>query len=164
MEADYVKSFLVASCAVLKSAANIEVDIENTYLKSFTPHKDQVLFSAAIHGKYQGLVTLSMSKATACTIACGMLQRASIPELDELALSAISEMANMILGNTMTMFSLTGVALDISLSDFAGCPAILDCCPNPKTICVPLRAPSGNAIEFNLALSNSPSYSTPYLP
>jgi chemotaxis protein CheX len=153
MEVDYIKPFLIASCSVLKSAANIEVDIENIYLKSCPPNKDQLLFSAPIKGKYQGRAVLGMSKETACTIASGMLKRASVTELDDLAFSAITEMANMILGNTMTIFSLIEAALDISLT-LMPCPNMPINCLNEKILCVPLRGASHNVIELNLVLTD----------
>lgn len=158
MEVDYVRSFLIASCAVLKSAANIEVDIENTYIKSFTPNEDQVLFCAPIQGKYRGRAIVSMSKGTACTIASGMLKRSAVSELDELARSAISEMANMILGNTMTVFSLAGNGVDMASSGFAGYWDLSESGPGQETLCIPLKAASEEEMEINLALWGGQGY------
>ncbi len=61
----------------------------------------------------RGQVILTMETETACYIASKMMMGMPVPELNDMAKSAVSEMSNMILGNAATIFD-ENIALDIT--------------------------------------------------
>ena len=62
----------------------------------------------------QGNVAYNMSTETAKAIASTMMMGMPVPEMDEMAQSAISELTNMVTGNAATNFEKCGLKVDIS--------------------------------------------------
>ena len=60
------------------------------------------------------LVLLVMSIDNAKTVASKMMFGMPITELDEMSTSALSELSNMIMGNTATLFSTQSIRIDIT--------------------------------------------------
>lgn len=78
---------------------------------SFT--SQQVTVIAGVNGDVAGTVMYSMSLATACNVA-GVMIGTEVDELDEMALSAVSELGNMITGGATALVSEHGLAVDIT--------------------------------------------------
>lgn len=62
----------------------------------------------------QGNVVYNMTQDTACQIASTMMNGMPVPELDELAQSAVSELGNMLTANAATHFASQGLLVNIS--------------------------------------------------
>jgi chemotaxis protein CheX len=65
------------------------------------------------HG-LRGNIAYSMCQNTACGIASRMMMGMPVEQLDEMAQSAITEMANMITGHAATLYAAGGHTVDIS--------------------------------------------------
>ncbi|RUS42218.1 chemotaxis protein CheX [Cohnella sp. AR92] len=74
----------------------------------------EIITVIGVTGHLRGQVYTGMSTDDALRIVSGMMGGASVTEFDDMALSAISELANMICGNAAIHLSQTGVTLDIS--------------------------------------------------
>jgi len=61
-----------------------------------------------------GNVAYNMTRDAACRIASTMMMGAPVPELDEMAKSAISELGNMLTANAATQLSNKGLSVNIS--------------------------------------------------
>ena len=77
----------------------------------------------------------------------------TITKLDELSLSALSELGNMILGNAATVLSTKGKIVDITppsiiRGDFTLASAYT------QNICVPLSYDDNKVIELDISLKN----------
>lgn len=73
-----------------------------------------VIILVGIVGELKGTVVFRMHTEDAEKIAASMLMETEPRELDDLAKSALSELANMITANAATNFSNIGVLIDIS--------------------------------------------------
>lgn len=74
-----------------------------------------VMINIGMLGKIRGSIGIGMQKEAACRFASVMMMGMEVTELDELAQSAISEMANMVCANACTRFSQVGLdGVDIS--------------------------------------------------
>ena len=62
----------------------------------------------------RGNVAYNMTEETAKKIASTMMMGMPVPEMDEMAQSAISELTNMVTGNAATNFEKYGLKVDIS--------------------------------------------------
>ncbi|MFC5471736.1 chemotaxis protein CheX, partial [Cohnella suwonensis] len=80
-----------------------------------TPFKGiEVLTVVGVTGQLRGQVYLGFSRNDALRIVSNMMGGASVAELDPMALSALSEIGNMICGNATIQLSQNGVAIDIT--------------------------------------------------
>ncbi len=61
----------------------------------------------------RGQVMIVFENSVACDIASKMCMM-PITQLDDLSKSALSELGNMIMGNTATIFSTKGIGIDIT--------------------------------------------------
>lgn len=94
----------------------------------------------------------SMSVDVALTIAKAMMGGITLKNLDEIAKSAISEMANMILGNTATILFNKGMDIDITPPTFLIGNNMQISSTKTRTICIPLVLEDGNKIEIDIAV------------
>lgn len=67
-----------------------------------------------ITGQVKGQVLLDIKEQSAKNIASCMMMGMPVEELDSMALSAISELGNMIMGNAATIFSNSNLLVDIT--------------------------------------------------
>lgn len=91
-----------------------------------------------------------MPKEVACDIASRMCFM-TIEKLDEISLSALSELGNMIFGNAATVLSTKGIIVDITP------PSIIQgsfklSSAHAKNICVPLSYDSDRTIELDISI------------
>lgn len=114
MKAEYINPFVVAAQNVIKTACNEDLTIGKLSIKSNPIMTNDVVSLIGVTGAVEGQVIFSLGDSVARYIASKMMFGADVPELDEMAKSAICELTNMILGNTATGFSEQGVLIDIT--------------------------------------------------
>jgi chemotaxis protein CheX len=78
-----------------------------------------------------------------------------VAELDEMAKSAISELTNMILGNTATIFYNNGVAVDITPPSLLMGSNIQISTSKMQTICIPLALSNDTTFEIDVAIQEN---------
>lgn len=151
MNVEYINPFIGASKKVLKEVANIDFELGKVYLKNSPYISDSVVIIVGVTGTIKGQATFSMSFDVALNIASSMMMGMPVSELDEMTKSALSEMANMIMGNTATIFSTKGYDIDITP------PTILtgdnmQFSPNKlTTISIPLILNVGGKMEIDVS-------------
>ena len=151
MNVEYINPFIEASQIVLKSVANIDILIGKVYLKTSQYASDTLVMFIGLMGDLRGQVIISMNKTVALKIASSMMIGMSVTDLDEIAKSAISEVANMILGNAATILSNKGIKIDITPPSLLMGDNMQISTPKMKTICVSLNISSGGTIELDIA-------------
>jgi chemotaxis protein CheX len=114
MKAEYINPFIKASTEVLRTIVNVEFKTGAPYLKQSPLAPDNVMILVGITGEIRGQVTLSMKKQVAMDIASSMMMGMPVDELDEMSKSALSELGNMIMGNTATLLFNNGINIDIT--------------------------------------------------
>ena len=137
MDVQYINPFIEASKTVLKQTAGIDARLGNIYLKKSPFTSDNILIFVGLTGKIRGQTVFAMSKSVALLIASGMMGGAELTELDEISKSALSELTNMILGNTATILYNRGVGVEITPPSFLIGDNLQVSQSKMKTICIP---------------------------
>lgn len=149
--AEHINPFLMASATILKQMCFVEVSIGKPFLKSPAFFEDTVLIMIGFTGAMKGQVIISFDYPVACDIASRMMMM-PVAELDDMAKSAIGELGNMIMGNTATIFSTKGIAIDITPPTIGNGTMVFT--TNYATnICVPFTYDNNKKIEVNIAIS-----------
>ncbi|MDT8900000.1 chemotaxis protein CheX [Anaeroselena agilis] len=74
-----------------------------------------VIINIGVTGPLNGVIMIDMASDAAKLFASKMMMGMEVPELTDLAQSALSEMGNMVCANACTQYSLAGISgLDIS--------------------------------------------------
>lgn len=156
MNVEYINPFIEASQTVLKTSAGIDARLGNVYLKNAPYKSDTIVIIIGLTGKIRGQVVFSMGKQVAFGIASAMMFGMPVTELDEIAKSAISELTNMILGNTATILYNKGIGIEITPpSLLMGDNMVIT--PNKmKTICIPLHLNDDDVLEIDVSVVDNP--------
>ena len=152
MNVEYINPFIEASQNVLQQMLGIDARLGKVFLKNCPYTSEEVLIIVGITGKMRGQVVFSMNKDTALLVASKMMCGMEVTELDDISKSAVSELANMILGNTATILFNKGVGIEITPpslligSNMTVSPAKMN------TVCVPLEMSSGCKMDIDISI------------
>jgi len=150
---DMINPFIGAAQSVLKDMAQISTKMGKPYLKNPEYEGNMITVIVGITGEMRGQVILSLTEEVACQIASHMMMGMPVPELNDMAKSAVSELCNMILGNAATIFSTKGISVDITPPNLVMGSNLSFSVSDAKTICVPLNNEDGTTlIELNIAM------------
>lgn len=144
MKAEYINPFLTATSEVLKQATQIEFKTGAPYLKNSPFPAESVVIVVGITGEIRGQAVISMSNVAAKKIASAMMMGMPVDALDDLAKSALSELGNMIMGNSATLLFNNGVNIDITPPTLMMGENLQITSSQMKTIGVPLISDVGN--------------------
>lgn len=156
MKVEYINPFIQGTQSVLKNVCNEETSLGKIYLKSSPYTGETISIIIGVTGDIKGQVIFSLNISSACTIASKMMMGMPVPEMDELAKSAISELTNMILGNTATLFYNKGINIDITPPSLLMGQNIQISTTKSQTICIPLQLSDGNNFEIDVSLQSNP--------
>jgi len=152
MNVEYINPFIEASRAVLKQIAGIDVKLGSISLKNSPYASDNIVILVGLTGKIRGQAIFSMNKNVALTAASGMMGGLNLTELDEMSKSALSELTNMILGNTATLLYNRGVGVEITPPSFLMGENMQISPSKMKTICIPLLLGEDKKIELDISV------------
>ena len=110
---EYINPLLKASVKVIQDACRMDVTIGKPSIAQASFTDDELLILMGITGEMKGQAILDFPNASALKIASAMCMM-ELPQLDELAQSALCELCNMVMGNTATLYSLGGISIDIT--------------------------------------------------
>lgn len=151
IDVNVLNPFLQAGVQVLQTAANLTVGIGKPALKplEFDSNTEKVILG--LTGKMTGIVVIAMSVNNACNIASAMMMGMPVAELDEMAISAISELGNMVMGTASTIMASNGIETDITppmVERGGGQMEVKDY----VNIAVPLMLNGSPLVEMNIAV------------
>lgn len=150
MNADHINPFLIAATKILKDMCFIEAKIGKPYIKEMSFTGDSVVIMIGVTGEMKGQVMIAFTNAIACDIASKMCMM-PVAQMDDLSMSAICELGNMIMGNTATVFSTKGIGIDITPPTI--CKGNVSFSNTyTRNICIPILYEGTKSIEFNIAL------------
>lgn len=149
---EYINPFIEAAQNVLKDFCKIEAHIGKPFLTSASYEGDTLIIIVGITGQLRGQVIINMSHEVACRLASHMMMGMPVTELNDMAKSAVSELGNMILGNSATIFSKKGIALDITPPSICAGNNLTISVSDSKTICIPLNFDENLSVEINVAI------------
>jgi chemotaxis protein CheX len=140
MNIEYINPFIEASQGVLSTAANIEVKLGKVFVRKAPYAAGIPLIEVGLTGKIRGKGMLSIPIPIAKRIISQMMGGIEIKEIDELGISALSELANMIMGNTATILYNRGIGVDITTPKMVFGDGVLSIPAGMQTLSVPLVA------------------------
>ena len=135
---------------ILKQMCFIDTTIGKPFIKSPAFFSDTLIILIGFTGEMKGQAMISFENKIACDIASKMIMM-PVAEMDDMARSAIGELGNMIMGNTATIFSTKGIAIDITPPTI-GNGTISFTNNYAQNICIPLNYEGNKTIEINIAI------------
>lgn len=144
MKVEYINPFLAATSEVLKQATQIEFTTGAPYLKNSPFPAESIVIVVGITGEIRGQAVISMATEVAKKVASAMMMGMPVEDLDDLAKSALSELGNMIMGNSATLLFNSGVNIDITPPTLMMGNNLEITSSQMKTIGVPLQSDVGN--------------------
>lgn len=152
MKAEYVNPFLMAFNNVVEQIVFIKPKIGALYIKEGSVKSGDVVISIGVTGDLTGTVVLNMSDDTAKMIASKMMMGMEIKELDDMAKSAISELGNMIAGNSTGYFLNMGKNINITPPSMYTGKNMSIYAYKGKAICIPMKI-NDETIEIDISLN-----------
>ena len=113
MKEEFVNPFLSPAITVWEKELGQPLTLDSAKAVSHRYTTNDITAVIGITGKLKGNVLYEFRKGTAKAVAETMIGE-EIERLDELAMSALGELANMISGNAATMLAQSGYQCDIS--------------------------------------------------
>ena len=113
MKEEYVNAFLAPAKLVWQKELGCALDLIRAEAVSNQFTTDQVTAIIGVSGRLEGNVLYGFSDSTAIAVASQMIGE-PVAKLDDLGLSALGEIANMITGNAATQLAASGYTCDIS--------------------------------------------------
>ena len=151
ISADLINPFLMAATSIMKDICQTDMSIGKPYVKKTEFEDETVAIMIGITGEMRGQVMIAMKTTKACEIASKMMMGMPVPELDEMAMSAISELGNMIMGNAATILSTKGIGIDITPPTL--CRGAMKISQTyAKNICIPMSSDGSMVLELDIAL------------
>jgi chemotaxis protein CheX len=147
---DHINPFLMASTEIFKEMCFIEPKYGKPFIRDPIFLDNTILIIIGFTGKMKGQVMISFEHEIALDIASKMIMM-PISEMDDFAMSAISELGNMILGNAATIFSTQGIDIDITPPTI-GNGTMSFSHTYTKNICVPFVYEENKSIDINIAV------------
>ena len=150
IKAEYVNAFIMASHSLLTQMCMIpEIKVGKPTLKEAKFKDDTSVIIVGLTGDIMGHVMLVFPHEVALDIISKMTMM-PMTEVDDLGISAISELGNMIMGNVATVFSSSGIGIDITPPTLSH-GEVSFTSSYTKSLCVPMVF-DGGGIDLFLAL------------
>jgi len=156
MDASYVNAFVQGAQRVFSTVCNETPSLGKVFVKGQPYTASPVTVSVDVFGAFEGEVVYNMENEAGCYIASQLMMGMPVPSLeDEMAKSAVSELANMISGNVATIFSGKEIIVDIKPPQFRFNASSGDFPISQKVgkiVCVPLTFQNGHIFEVDVMI------------
>jgi len=153
MNIEYINPFIEASQMVLKKAADMTVRLGKVYIRNVPYEAGAPLIEVGLTGKILGKALLNIPVPIALEIISKMMYGMEVTEIDELGVSALSELANMIMGNAATILYNKGIGIDITTPNMYFSDGTVLPPADMKSISIPLVVEDSGIVELNVAVS-----------
>lgn len=152
MDVKYINPFIDAFLAVMPQLGFANVQKSNLSLKDQNLTSTGVIMTVGIVGEIKGNVVYCLGLEDAKKIASVMMMGMPVNEFDEMAQSAVSELANMLTANAATFFSNIGITVDISTPTLLYGDDMFVKMNSNQVLCIQLLA-DDIPIDINIALN-----------
>jgi len=154
IDAKYVNPLIISAKTILKKICKENATLSKIYYKESPYASSKIIVMIGITGDLHGQVMFSLEESAACYVASKMMMGIPVTELDEMSLSALSELTNMILGTSATAFYNDGIEVNITPpSIVVGFNMQVSADKVMKIMCVPLILANGDSIEMDIMIS-----------
>ena len=151
MRDKYVETFINSITEILTSFGIGEIVSGNSYTKESFTCKYNLTTIIGLSGNIKGNIALSMPYDTAKKIASIMMMGMELTEIDEMSVSALGEMTNMICGQALMELSSQNLSIDITPPTIIHGDKMEAYISQVETIVVDISLSIGS-IELNLGL------------
>jgi len=151
MDAKYINPFINSITGVFASFGLGEIASGNVFRKDTFICRYNLTTIIGISGSINGNIALSMPYDTARKIASAMMMGMEVAEIDEISVSALGELTNMICGQAAIEFSLQNLVTEITPPTIIHGDKMKAIISQVETTVVELSSPLGS-IELNLGL------------
>lgn len=151
MKVEYINPFIKASTSVLNTLTQKEFNTGRPYIKDSPFNSSDVIIFLGITGEVKGQAMIILSEEIAKNIASAMMMGMPVNELDDMAKSALSEMGNMIMGNSATLLFNDGITVDITPPTLMVGENMMISSHDMQTISIPIESDLGT-LEFDISL------------
>lgn len=114
MNVEYINPFTHATFEVLSMFGSLDPKVGKPAVKDDALVSTGVVVVVGIIGEVKGQVAYTFTEDTAKAIASAMMMGMPVDVFDEMAKSAVSELANMISGHASTAIAAKGFTIDIA--------------------------------------------------
>ena len=153
MLADCITPFVDSSKKVLDEFCRVKAVKGTAYQKKDTFEGDSIVVLIGVVGEMKGQIIFSMNEEAALYLAYTMMGGADIEKLTEMAKSAIAELANIISGNAMTIFSSKNIKMGISPPTIFTGKGLNISISKAVIIAIPMLLSNKLKFEINVVLS-----------
>lgn len=151
MNIEYINPFIEASQTVLKQITQLDAKLGKVYLKNSPYQSEDILIMVGLTGKMRGQAVFSIDRSFALKIASIMMMGMPVTEFDEMSKSALSELANMIMGNAATILYNRGINIDITPPSLLVGENMQITTNKMKTVCIPLEFNDTEKIDLDIS-------------
>ncbi|HAS74208.1 MAG TPA: chemotaxis protein CheX [Clostridiales bacterium UBA8960] len=151
MRVEYINAFIKASTEVLNNFVSDKFTVGKPFIRNNPFPTKEIVIILGITGDIKGQAVFSLTEEIAKKVASAMMMGMPVEEIDEMAKSALSELGNMIMGNSATLLFNAGMKIDITPPSLVKGTAIEITSAGMETICVPLVSTLGE-IEFDIGI------------
>lgn len=134
---NHINPFLMSASQVLEQVCGIKTKVGSISKDNPMIDGEPLFIMLGITGEMTGQVCIVFDIDVAKDIASRMMMGMPVPEIDEMAKSALSELGNMIMGNAATLLANSGTLIDITPPTLGTGSAKIGA-PNMTCIKVPL--------------------------
>jgi len=113
-DVNLINPFITSAIDVIKIISEIETKRGKPSIQKLEFDDESALIMVGVTGELKGNVIFELQNENAKLLASKMMMGCEVNELDDMALSAISELGNMIMGNAATIFSQNAKLIDIT--------------------------------------------------
>lgn len=152
MKVEFINPFIKATTGVLKTLTNIDFVTGKPYIKASPYTAKEVIIIVGITGEIRGQAVITLDMDFSKKMASMMMMGMPVDELDELSKSALSELGNMIMGNTATLLFNNGISVDITPPTLMVGEKLSISSGSMRTICVPLEAEGLGEIILDISV------------
>jgi chemotaxis protein CheX len=150
MRVEFIEPFVKAAFTVLETLVQDRAERGTLSMRGSSFTTQQVTIMAGVNGEVEGTALYGMSLVTAQKIASAMMGE-DLPQMNEMAWSAVSELGNMITGNAANLLYEAGFKCDITPpSVIQGMNVQIS--TRVPTLVVPMMTSFGR-MEINVALA-----------
>lgn len=152
MDVKYINPFIEAFLSVMPQLGFEKVEKTNLSLKDCNLTYTGVIMTVGIVGEIKGNVVYYLDLEHAKKVASTMMMGMPVDDFNEMAQSAISELANMLTANAATFFANIGITVDISTPTLLYGEQVSVKMNNSQILCIQLLA-DDIPFDINIAFS-----------
>lgn len=146
---EHINPFLMSAEQILAQVCGIQTKIGPLSKDNLCIDGEPMFIMLGVTGEMTGQVCIVFDTEIGKDIASRMMMGMPVPEIDDMAKSALSELGNMIMGNAATLLSNSQIRIDITPPTLGTGKAKL-ASPNMTSIKVPLLYEGGEIKLFFL--------------